>query len=209
MERAILHYQTHSPFARKVLVMAWEVGLADRLEVRHQETSPTLKNDEVFALNPLGKVPILVRPTLEPLYDSSVICAYLDTQHAGRPMIPPTGEARWRALRLEALAGGMAEAGIAVRWETERRPPELRSAQLRDGYLQKLSASYAVAENEVMEDTALDIGKIALATTLSWLEFRQLPSFRADHPGLGVWLDAFSRRPSMHATPLEGDTVDR
>src|SRR5439155_17400727 len=55
-----LFYQTHSPYARKVLVMAHEVGLAERMEVIHQETSPVVRNDAVFALNPLGKVPVLV-----------------------------------------------------------------------------------------------------------------------------------------------------
>lgn len=158
MNHSVLHYQTHSPFARKVLVMAWEVGLADRLEVRHQETSPPLRNDKVFALNPLGKVPILERPGFEPLFESGIICAFLDTQHGGPPMIPGSGEARWRALRLEALAGGMAESGIVVRWETERRPPGLRYPPLRDGHLEKLSASYPVAERAVMENPSPTYG---------------------------------------------------
>jgi glutathione S-transferase len=208
MDKLVLHYQKHSPFARKALVFAWEAGLSGRIDVLHQETSPTLRNERVFAINPLGKVPVLVRPQLEPLFDSAVICAYLDTLHDGAPLIPPVGERRWQALRLDALASGMAESGIAVRWETERRPEALRYTPLRDGHLQKLTAGYAYAERAIMEDLAIDIGKIALATTLSWLEFRGLPSFRKAHPDLGVWLDRFSERPSMRATPLAGDTVD-
>jgi glutathione S-transferase len=208
MDRFVLQYQTHSPFARKVLVFAHEAGLADQIEVLHQETSPTLRNDDVFALNPLGKVPVLVRSGRLPLFDSAVICAFLDTLHDGEPLIPRDGEARWRALRLQALADGMAESGIAVRWETERWPEALRYPPLRDGHLAKLEAGYAFAAREIEHDHAIDIGTIALATALSWLEFRAVAPPGDEHPGLERWLAAFNRRPSMLATPLEGDTVD-
>jgi glutathione S-transferase len=70
-----LLYQTHSPYARKALVFAYECGLADRIEVIHHETSPTRRNETVYAENPLGKVPVLLRPGKAPLFDSEVICA--------------------------------------------------------------------------------------------------------------------------------------
>lgn len=116
-----LLYQTHSPYARKALVFAHEAGIADRIEVVHHETSPTNRNPAVFAENPLGKVPVLLRPGLPPVFDSDVICAYFDTLHDGTALIPVQGEARWQALRLQAVAQGIADAGIAVRWETVRR----------------------------------------------------------------------------------------
>lgn len=100
----ILYYQTHSPFARKALVFAHEAGIADRLEVIHHETSPTLRNARVYAENPLGKVPVLLRPNASPIFDSDVICAYLDTLHDGRKLLPQDGEARWQALRLQSVA---------------------------------------------------------------------------------------------------------
>jgi glutathione S-transferase len=203
-----LLYQTHSPYARKALVFAHEVGLADRLQVIHQETSPTLRNESVFAENPLGKVPVLLRPGQTPVFDSDVICAYLDTLHGGRRLIPPEGEARWQALRMQAVAQGLAEAGIAVRWETVRRPAELRYAPLRDGYIEKLTASYDWLESELDSESPLHVGHIAVATALDWLEFRDLPPFRQGRPRLTAWLDEFVRRPSMCATPLSGDTVD-
>lgn len=202
-----LLYQTHSPFARKALVFAHETGLADKIVVEHHETSPTARNDEVFDQNPLGKVPVLLRPGLASLFDSNVICAYLDTLHDGDSLYPADPEARWRALQIEALAQGMADAGIAVRWETVRRPEALRFADLRDGYIAKLEASYAWLEQHVNFDAGLHIGQIALATTLDWLEFRNLPSFRKSAQ-LSDWFDAFVLRPSMTATPLSGDTVD-
>jgi len=204
-----LLYQTHSPYARKALVFAHEAGLADRIEVIHHETSPTLRNEAVFAQNPLGKVPVLLRPGRAALFDSDVICAYLDTLHGRRPLLPPAGEARWQALRVQAIAQGMADAGVAVRWETVRRPESLRYAALRDGYVDKLVAAYDWLEREWDVDGPVHVGHIAAATALSWLEFRGLPGFRENRPRLTAWFDAFDARPSMRATPLSGETRDR
>lgn len=203
-----LLYQTHSPYARKALVFAHEAGIADRIEVMHHETSPTHRNASVFAENPLGKVPVLVRPGLPPVFDSDVICACFDTLHDGPPLIPVQGEARWHALRVQAVAQGIADAGIQVRWETVRRPEALRYPPLRDGYIDKLTASYDWLERELDVESPLHVGHIAVATALDWLEFRGLPSFR-DRPRLVAWFDAFAARPSMLATPLSGDTHDQ
>ncbi len=203
-----LLYQTHSPYARKALVFAYEAGIAQRIEVVHHETSPTRRNEHVFAENPLGKVPVLIRPGLPSIFDSDVICAYLDTLHDGRKLIPPEGEARWQALRVQAVAQGLAEAGIAVRWETVRRPQELRYAPLRDGYVDKLIASYDWLETELDVASPIHVGHIALATCLSWLEFRELPPFRETRPRLTAWFGEFENRPSMRAVPLSGETHD-
>src|SRR5262245_53314730 len=170
-----LLYQTHSPYARKVLVFAHEVGVARDIEVVHHETSPTRRNEEVYAQNPLGKVPVLLRPGAPALFDSNVICEYLDTLHGGRRLIPRAGEARWLALRLQAAAQGLAETGVAYRWETVRRPAELRYAPLRDGYADKLHTSYDWLERNLDNDSELHVGHVTLATTLSWMEFRDLP----------------------------------
>lgn len=203
-----LLYQTHSPYARKTLVFAHEVGIADQLEVIHQETSPTAKNIEVFAQNPLGKVPVLLRPHASAIFDSDVICAYFDTLHHGPRLIPETGEDRWRVLRLQAAAQGISDAGIAVRWEVERRPAELRYPALRDGYIEKLMTSYDWLEQEIDERDSMHVGHIAVATALSWIAFRGLPDFRKGHPRLAGWFDAFEARASMKATLLSGETYD-
>ncbi|MEL1263351.1 glutathione S-transferase [Pseudoxanthomonas putridarboris] len=203
-----LLYQTHSPYARKVLVFAHETGLADRIEVIHHETSPTLRNEEVFSQNPLGKVPVLLRDRLPPIFESDVICAYLDTLHGGRPLIPLVGETRWKTLQTQAVAQGIADAGIAVRWESVRRPEALRYPALRDGHIDKLVASYDWLERELDVDGPIDVGHIAIAAALSWIEFRALPDFRGNRPRLAHWFDAFGNRPSMRATRLTGDTHD-
>jgi glutathione S-transferase len=208
MRRMKLLYQTHSPYARKALVFAHEAGLASQIEVVHHETSPTRRNDHVFAENPLGKVPVLLRPGQRPIFDSDVICACLDTLHSRRKLIPQEGEARWDALRLQAVAQGLAEAGIQIRWETVRRPEALRYPPLRDGYIHKLVSSYDWLEHELDAAAPVHVGHIALATCLDWLEFRELPGFREGRPRLAAWFDEFARRPSMRATPLSGQTHD-
>ncbi|MEI7037657.1 glutathione S-transferase family protein [Fulvimonas yonginensis] len=201
-----LLYQTHSPYARKVLVAAHELGMADRLEVVHHETSPTRRNDEVFALNPLGKVPVLIDGGLV-LFDSNVICEYLDG--LGDPRLIPVGpSSRYRALRLQALAQGIADAGIAVRWEAERRPEALRWPAMREGQLAKIAAACDHLEAELGDGLAPDLGAIALATALSWIEFRRVYAFQAGRPRLAAWYADFSARPSMRATALSGDTRD-
>ncbi len=207
-----LIYQTHSPYARKVLVAAHEMGLADRLEVVHHETSPTRRNEEVFGLNPLGKVPVLILDDGLALFDSSVICEYLDGLHGCAKLIPAEPRARFLSLRLQALAQGVCDAGIAVRHETERRPEPYRYPAMRDGHIEKLTTAYDFLErDETLTGAtrpAICIGQVALATALSWLEFRGLPAFAPGRPRLAAWYRGVLRRPSMLATPLCGDTVD-
>jgi glutathione S-transferase len=203
-----LLYQTHSPYARKVLVAAHEMGLQQQLVVIHHETSPMQTNEDVFALNPLGKVPVLICDE-GVLFDSNVICEYLDGLHAGRRLIPVGTPERLRALRMQALAQGIADAGIAARWETERRPEPLRWPAMRAGQIRKVLAACDFLEREI--DTGVgtpNIGDIALVTALSWIEFRGVCAFREGRPRLTHWYDTLSLRPSMRATRLTGDTHD-
>jgi glutathione S-transferase len=204
-----LFYQSHSPYARKVLVFAHEVGLADRIEVINQETSPVLRNEEVFALNPLGKVPVLVCDDLTVMFESGVICEYLDGLHDGRNFFPSASSLRFRALLNQALATGLADAGIAVRWESERRPAALRWVPLLEGHFQKVVAACDYLEANIVDNHHVDIGDIALATALSWIEFRHIYDFQVGRPKLSDWYRRFCERPSMVATPLCGNTVDQ
>ena len=187
-----LLYQTHSPFARKVLIFAHEVGLADRIDVVHHETSPTNRNDEVFALNPLGKVPVLVNNESQVIFDSRVICSYLDQLHSGSKLIPTENAESIDALRLEALSDGLSEAGIWARWEGVRRPEHLRHKPFLSGQLMKVQEGYDFIESQVTLTDRITIGEIALASTLSWLEFRDVLSFRDTHPKLTAWYNKLS-----------------
>ena len=206
--RMTLLYQTHSPFARKTLVFAHEVGVADQIDVVHHETSPTNPNAYVTEHNPLGKVPVLIRTGLSPIFDSDVICAYLDSLHGGRKLIPPSGELRWRALCLQAAAQGLTDAGIRLRWETVRRPEAFRYRPLAEGYRDKLIATYDWLEENIGQDDPLHIGHFAVATALSWLAFRGLPEFRERRAKLSEWFASFEQRTSMQSTPLSGETID-
>lgn len=203
-----LLYQTHSPFARKALVFAHEAGLADRIQVIHHETSPTARNAEVFALNPLGKVPVLITDEGEAIFDSGVICQYLDAQHGGMSLIPTDPAKRIAALRLQAVADGLSEAGILVRWETVRRPPDLRYPPLVEGHLAKVADGCAWLEARFQPHETPGLAEVAIATALSWLAFRQILDVRAACPRLWAWYETFEQRPSMRATALAGDTVD-
>jgi glutathione S-transferase len=207
-QKLTLLYQSHSPYARKVLVCAHELGLVDRLDVIHHETSPTNRNDAVFAQNPLGKVPVLLTPDAGALFDSVVICDYLDRLAGEGRLIPREGPARYEALRLQALAQGLCDAGIAVRWETERRPEALRYPPLAAGQTSKLLEAYDYLEAQAELDGPVTVGQIGLATALAWLNFRRLPDFRERAPRLAGWYDRFKQRPSMRATPYEGETQD-
>lgn len=207
-ERLTLYSQSHSPYARKTIVFAHEAGVADRLTIIDQETSPTNRNPAVFAVNPLGKVPVLITPEAGAVFDSLVICDYLDGLHDGLRLIPAAGPARWRALRLHAMAQGLCDAGIALRWETQRRPEHLRYPPLAEGQTAKLVDSYDQLECREAFDAPVDIGQIGLATALAWLEFRALPDFRPGRPRLARWYEAFSERPSMQASAYRGETQD-
>jgi glutathione S-transferase len=208
------------------------LGLHHRLEVVHHETSPTRRNETVFALNPLGKVPVLMCDDGTVLFDSNVICEYLDGLHTGPRLIPSQPQSRFRALRMQALAQGIADAGITARWESERRPPELRWPVMHDGQIQKIAAACDFLEQELAMRhasdspagtaaaditasgrsspgiTAPDIGDIAVATALSWVEFRRVYDFRTGRPRLAQWYADLNARPSMRATTLEGQTHD-
>jgi len=203
-----LLYQTHSPFARKVLVFAHEAQLADQIEVIHHETSPTNRNQEVFALNPLGKVPILITDDGDKIFDSRVICRFFDSLNSGQKLIPSDPKKSIAALRLQAIADGMSEAGILARWESTRRPEGLRHQEFYEGQLSKVIESYAYLEQHMPLGGEVTIGEIALATSLSWLEFRGVASFRHHYPKLSNWYDKFAQRDSMHLTTLRGDTKD-
>jgi glutathione S-transferase len=185
------------------------MGVQQQLEVIHYETSPTRRNDEVFALNPLGKVPVLICGDDTVLFDSNVICEYLDGLHTGVKLIPVKPAERFDVLKIQALAQGIADAGIAVRWETERRPAALRWPGMRQGQLEKIAAACDFMDREVGgRGAGVNLGDIAVATALSWIEFRGVYDFRHGRPHLARWYEEISARRSMQATALAGETHD-
>jgi glutathione S-transferase len=189
-----LCYSTTSPFVRKVHVLAIETGQIDRIElVKIVTTDP-----ELGKLNPLNKVPALVLDDGSPLYDSRVICEYLDAQ-AGEKLFPAPGPARWTALRRQALADGIADAAV-LRMMESKRAENLRSADWDKRQKLKVVQSLAALEADHL-GPQLDIGTLTVAIALDYLDFRfKAEDWRKDHPKLAAWHKTFSERASLKKT---------
>ena len=121
-----LYFSPTSPYVRKCLVSAHELGLVDRIQLLAANAHPVQRDATLIASNPLGKVPTLLTDDGTPLYDSRVICEYLD-HLAGGSLFPRTGDARWAALTLQSLADGMLDAALLARYEQAVRPEPLRA----------------------------------------------------------------------------------
>ena len=128
-----LHYNVASPFVRKVMAVAIETGQDGRLEPVTPTMTPIKPDADLVQDNPLGKVPCLVTDDGAALYDSRVICEYLDSLHDGPKMFPPAGPARWRALRRQAEGDGIMDAAVLARYETFLRPKERRWPEWIEG----------------------------------------------------------------------------
>lgn len=189
-----LLYSSMSPFARKVRVVAFELGLADRLEL---VTASPYTEESVRAINPLSKVPALAREDGPPLYDSPVICEYLE-HLAGRALTPPLGPDRWRALTLQAMADGMGDA--AVTFVRERMRDGDHRQEVFDRQAAALNAALDRLEAEPPPADRFEIGEIAVACQLAYLDARQVLDWRAGRPSLAAWYETASRRPAMVAT---------
>jgi glutathione S-transferase len=197
-----LHYSYASPYVRKVMVVAIETGQRDALELTPRKVVPVAANDEVNRDNPLGKVPCLVTDDGQALFDSRVICEYLDSRHGGQKLFPAAGAARWTALRRQAQADGILDAGILARYETLLRPEERRWPDWVAGQKAKMARALDGLEGEAARfgDT-LDIGTIAIACALGWLDFRYAADdWRSGRPALAAWFERFAQRPSLAAT---------
>jgi glutathione S-transferase len=199
-----LLYAPASPYARKVLVLAHETGLIDRIAVAVAGASPTGPAPEVAAHNPLGKIPALILDDGTALYDSRVICEYLDTLSTG-PRLFPEGAARWDALTRQALADGLLDAALLTRYERVLRPEAQRWDAWETGQVGKIQSALDRFETLVAAPSALDIGTVATGCALGYLDLR-FPdlAWREGRPALAAWFSDFARRPSMAATVPKG-----
>jgi glutathione S-transferase len=189
-----LLYSPMSPFARKVRVVAFELGLAERLEL--MIASP-YTDESVRAINPLSKIPVLLTGDAPPIFDSPVICDYLEAL-AGRTLTPAAGPERWAALTRQAKADGMGDAAVAIVRERLREGPHRQD--LFDRQAAVLIAALDLLERETPSCDRFEIGEIAVAVQLGYLDIRQVMDWREGRPSLAAWYETTSRRTAMVAT---------
>ena len=196
-----LFHSASSPFVRKCLVVAHELGLRERIELVPGAAHPVNRDASIVAHNPLGKVPTLITDDGKVLFDSRVICEYLDTLANGS-LIPRTGSPHWRALTEQALADGMTDAAVLVRYENTVRPESLRWTLWSRGQLDKVHSGLAELERRAHDFPGrIEVGTIAIGCALGYLDFRYADLvWRRDHPRLAAWFETFDARPSMVAT---------
>ncbi len=183
-----LLYSPMSPFARKVRVAAHEVGVPLEIAMINPWTDEALRK-----ANPLAKVPTVILDDGTALYDSRVICQYLDGLSGGRLVPAP----RWPALLLEAIADGVGDAAVRAVME-KRRDEGDRHLDVIERQFAALDAALDRLEAERLDGFGL--GEIAVAAHLGYLDFRSVVDWRAGRPGLAAWYEAASRRDSMVAT---------
>jgi glutathione S-transferase len=193
-----LRHNPASPYVRKVMVCAHELGLAGKIELLDTTVSPVATNATLAGENPLMKIPALVTDDGEVLFDSPVICEYLDSL-AGGGLFPAPGKTRWTALRQQALGDGILDALILCRYEIAARPEEKRHAGWTDGQMNKARQGLGALAAEDLSGRT--IGTITAACTLGYLDFR-FPNdgWRTRHPKLAEWYKGIEALPSMQAT---------
>ncbi len=196
-----LYYSPTSPFARKVRVHLLETGLDARVELVTAAAHPIEPGTMPPGLNPLGKVPCLVRDDGPAIYDSRVITRYLDTLSDTK--LYPLEPALWETLTLEATADGMMEAALLIVFEHRLRTPEQISQDWVAGQWAKVSRSLAAIEDQWMDHLSgpLDMAQVAVAIACAYVDLRMAErDWRKDHPQLSDWQTEFARRDSMILT---------
>ena len=200
-----LFWSSRSPFVRKVMIVAHELGLADELTLVRAVVHPAKPSRDVMPFNPLGKIPTLVIDEDTVLYDSRVICEYLEAMRAPGRLVPSPGEDRWRVLTWQAMADGLMETALLAL--TERARPD---GSRQDEILAGCALKVATALDRLEQDDAFfswsvpTLGHIAVGSVLLYLDFRFADDqWRIDRPRLQAWFDTFSVRPSVRATRFE------
>lgn len=201
MTTQTLYYSPASPYARKVMVLAHETGLADHIDIVAGSGTPLDVGNAPVAENPLGKIPTLTRPDGSALYDSRVICQYLNAR-AGAAFYPAAPRL-WDALTLEATADGILDAALLMVYEHRLRPPDLQFSPYVEGQWIKITRSLEALESRWMAYLAgpVCIGQIALGCALGYLDLRHdARGWRNSQPILADWFAQFAQRDSMQMT---------
>lgn len=197
-----LLWSSRSPFVRKVVVVAHELGIADRIELQRVNVTASATNAEVMHFNPLNKIPTLLLDDGSIMIDSPVIAEYLDETHGKGELFAHNTARRWQVRRLHALGDGIMNFNIARLGEKARG--EKTSEAFATAFLAKTKATLDLLEQETEQLEPLSIGSIAVAVALAHLDFRFADDgWRDVRPKLAAWRAGFAARSSMQATTPE------
>lgn len=199
-----LYYAAASPFVRTVHVCLHETKIAEQVEIIPVAVTPTAPGDMVPAKNPLGKIPALERDSGPTLYDSRVICQYVNDLTSSN--LYPSAPMLWETLTLEATAHGIMDAAVLMVYEKRVRPEEKQFDGWIEAQWQKVSRALDALESRWVSHLSgpVDIAQIATACALGYLDFRHSDrDWRAGRPALAGWEKTFAQRPSMQATQPE------
>ncbi|MCL5777998.1 glutathione S-transferase [Limibaculum sp. FT325] len=195
-----LYYSATSPYVRKAMVILHLGRLADRVELIAGSGTPLAPNEGTLAVNPLGKVPCLVTDVGEAIFDSRVICRYLD--HVAGTGLYPSDDSIWKVLTRESLADGILDAGILAVYERRLRPEPIRMQAWVDGQVAKVR--HAIAALEADADALagpVRADHVAIGCALGYIDFRFADlGWRAGAPRLAAWYETFAATPAMAAT---------
>lgn len=199
-----LHWSPKSPYVRKVMVCAHELQLTRKIQLVRSVASMLKPNATLMQDNPLSKIPTLILENGLALFDSTVICEYLNDLTEG-PLFPPHGEKKWQALRWQAFGDGLLDALILWRNERERERP---LPMLIDAFRLKVDKSLTALDGEAqtLSDARFGIGHVAIACALGYIDYRfDTLSWRKLAPQLASWADEAFRRDSLQQTqPMDG-----
>ena len=189
-----LYYSPTSPYVRKVMVLLHETGQIDDVTLEAMNTTPLTPDAALLSKNPLTKVPALERAEGPTLYDSRVICAYLDDRAGGK--LYPTGARRWDTLTLEATADAMV-------YELRMRPGDKQMPEWIEGQWGKIERACAALNTRWVSQLSgpLDMGQVAVGCALGYLDFRHdARNWRKGNDALANWARSFDSRVLMQAT---------
>lgn len=198
-----LFWSPRSPYVRFVMVAAHEVGIADEIETHYTLVNIEAPHPELFEHNPLCKIPTLILPDGSAVYDSRVICEYLD-ERKGRKLLPASGSERLTELCRTALGVGLID--LLLSWLLERNRPE---EQRNQRFIEAVKAKYEKVLDELeqlaprLEAEPFRMGHVAIGTALSYSSFRfPAQKWGESRPALAAWHASFEARPSYRADPF-------
>ena len=200
-----LYGDLNSPFVRMAMVTAIEAGLSSRVQLMKTAVKPHEVNTALEKLSPIGKIPVLETDHGHAIYDSRVIMEYFTHVGGNSSLLPHEGVKRFRILTLVALAQGLADSCVSLRYEQAARPENARWPEYSDRVRARINACLDELETNWREDLqTVTLGSIAVAVTLGYLDFRHdALNWRKGRANLNQFNETILSRDSMINTSIK------